>query len=66
MDGRRIALAGNIDSPSEIKNLLANGAEGVGLYRTEFLYLNRNLPFPRKKTTTGFTPRWPNPLCPTR
>jgi phosphotransferase system enzyme I (PtsI) len=43
MDGRRIALAGNIDSPSEIKNLLANGAEGVGLYRTEFLYLNRNL-----------------------
>jgi phosphotransferase system enzyme I (PtsI) len=40
-DGRRIALAGNIDSPGEVKNLLANGAEGVGLYRTEFLYLNR-------------------------
>jgi phosphotransferase system enzyme I (PtsI) len=41
LDGRRIALAGNIDSPGEIKNLLANGAEGVGLYRTEFLYMNR-------------------------
>lgn len=40
-DGRRIALAANIDSPGEIKNLLANGAEGVGLYRTEFVYLNR-------------------------
>ncbi|MBP9699407.1 MAG: phosphoenolpyruvate--protein phosphotransferase, partial [Elusimicrobia bacterium] len=41
VDGRRIALAANIDSPGEIKNLLANGAEGVGLYRTEFVYLNR-------------------------
>lgn len=42
VDGHRVALAANIDSPSEIKNVLANGAEGVGLYRTEFLYLNRS------------------------
>jgi len=40
-DGRRVTLAANIDSPGEIKSVLANGAEGVGLYRTEFLYINR-------------------------
>lgn len=40
-DGRRVILAANIDAPSEVKNILANGAEGVGLYRTEFIYLNR-------------------------
>lgn len=40
-DGRRVVLAANIDAPSEVKNILANGAEGVGLYRTEFIYLNR-------------------------
>jgi phosphotransferase system enzyme I (PtsI) len=41
-DGRRITLAANIDSPGDVKSVLANGAEGVGLYRTEFLYLNRS------------------------
>jgi phosphotransferase system enzyme I (PtsI) len=40
-DGRRITLAANIDSPEEIRSVLSNGAEGVGLYRTEFIYLNR-------------------------
>lgn len=40
-DGRRLTLAANIDSPTEMKGVLSNGAEGVGLLRTEFLYLNR-------------------------
>lgn len=40
-DGRRIVLAANIDSPEEMKSVLSHGAEGVGLYRTEFLYLDR-------------------------
>ncbi|HWB18902.1 MAG TPA: phosphoenolpyruvate--protein phosphotransferase [Phycisphaerales bacterium] len=38
-DGVHIKLLGNIEFPHEIPSLLANGGEGVGLYRTEFLYL---------------------------
>jgi phosphotransferase system enzyme I (PtsI) len=40
-DGTRITLLGNIEFPSETQGVLAKGGEGVGLYRTEFLYLNR-------------------------
>jgi phosphoenolpyruvate-protein phosphotransferase (PTS system enzyme I) len=42
--GHRIALNGNIEFPEEIPSLLAHGAEGIGLYRTEFLFLNRDTP----------------------
>lgn len=38
-DGVEIELLGNIEFPEEIPGLLAHGAMGVGLYRTEFLYL---------------------------
>lgn len=40
-DGRHIVLSANIELPEEVDAVEANGAEGVGLYRTEFLYLNR-------------------------
>jgi phosphotransferase system enzyme I (PtsI) len=40
-DGYRVKLNGNIEFPEEIPSLLAHGAEGIGLYRTEFLFLNR-------------------------
>jgi phosphotransferase system enzyme I (PtsI) len=40
-DGVRIRLNGNMEFPEEIPSLLAHGAEGIGLYRTEFLFLNR-------------------------
>lgn len=40
-DGRRLHIAGNIEILEEIPSLLSNGGEGVGLYRTEFLYMNR-------------------------
>jgi phosphotransferase system enzyme I (PtsI) len=40
-DGRQINLYGNIEFPEEVPSVLAHGGEGVGLYRTEFLYLNR-------------------------
>jgi phosphotransferase system enzyme I (PtsI) len=44
-DGRKLKLSGNIDLPEEAKGAAAKGAEGVGLFRTEFLFLNRhNLP----------------------
>ena len=38
-DGTTINLLGNIEFPDEIPAVLANGGNGVGLYRTEFLYL---------------------------
>jgi len=40
-DGRHIMLSANIELPQDVDAVKANGAEGVGLYRTEFLYLNR-------------------------
>jgi phosphotransferase system enzyme I (PtsI) len=41
-DGVRITLMGNIEFPDEAELVLEKGGEGIGLYRTEFLYLNRN------------------------
>jgi phosphotransferase system enzyme I (PtsI) len=41
-DGTRIKLLGNIEFPHEVENVLANGGDGVGLYRTEFLYLTND------------------------
>lgn len=38
-DGVKIALMGNIEFPHEIEAVQLNGGDGVGLYRTEFLYL---------------------------
>lgn len=44
-DGREVGLMGNMEIFEETKALLEHGAEGIGLYRSEFLYLNRsNLP----------------------
>jgi phosphotransferase system enzyme I (PtsI) len=40
-DGRHIVLSANIELPSDVDAVAAHGAEGIGLYRTEFLYLNR-------------------------
>ena len=40
-DGHRVELAANIGTPEDAKGATANGAEGVGLYRTEFLYMDR-------------------------
>src|SRR2546428_1935597 len=40
-DGRHIVLSANIELPEDVNAVIANGAEGIGLYRTEFLYLNR-------------------------
>jgi phosphotransferase system enzyme I (PtsI) len=40
-DGVRVSLTGNIEFPHEASHCLERGAEGVGLYRTEFLYLDR-------------------------
>lgn len=41
LDGTRITLLGNIEFPSEASHVKTRGADGVGLYRTEFLYVGR-------------------------
>jgi phosphotransferase system enzyme I (PtsI) len=41
-DGTRIALEANLELPRELELALDSGAEGVGLLRTEFLYMNRD------------------------
>ena len=40
-DGVKVTLLGNIEFPQEAEQVLERGGEGIGLYRTEFLYLNR-------------------------
>src|SRR5207247_11341356 len=40
-DGRHIVLSANIELTEDVDAVIANGADGIGLYRTEFLYLNR-------------------------
>ncbi len=40
-DGRHVVLSANIELPQDVEAVGENGAEGIGLYRTEFLYLNR-------------------------
>src|SRR5690606_29720048 len=40
-DGHRVEVVANIGSPRDVPTALAFGAEGVGLFRTEFLFLNR-------------------------
>ena len=42
IDGHEVELAGNIGSPKDVEGVLNNGGEGVGLFRTEFLYMDSN------------------------
>jgi len=41
-DGHEVRLWGNIEFPHEVEVCIARGASGIGLYRTEFLYLDRD------------------------
>jgi phosphotransferase system enzyme I (PtsI) len=40
-NGRHIEIAANIGSPEDVSKVLENGADGIGLFRTEFLYMDR-------------------------
>ena len=44
LDNHRVILSANIESPRDAEAVKANGAEGVGLFRTEYLFINRELP----------------------
>lgn len=41
-DGHHVELAGNIGRPEDVEVVVANGGDGVGLFRTEFLYMDRS------------------------
>ncbi len=41
LDGKLVTLAANIEFPEDVPSVLLHGADGVGLYRTEFFYMNR-------------------------
>ena len=43
-DGHRIALRGNLEMSDEVPLAQSQGAEGIGLFRSEFLFMNRLLP----------------------
>jgi len=42
LDGYRVELSANIEVPEEMEAVIRHGADGVGLYRTEFLVMNRD------------------------
>ena len=42
LDGKAIHLSANIEDQNDIESVIANGAEGVGLFRTEFLFISRD------------------------
>lgn len=39
-DGKEIKIWGNIGNPNDVEGVLKNGAQGIGLYRSEFLFMN--------------------------
>ena len=57
VDGVRLRMLGNIEFGEEVPGLLSHGGEGVGLYRTEFLFMGRE----RAAHRGGPLPRLPRP-----
>ncbi|MFA4981002.1 MAG: phosphoenolpyruvate--protein phosphotransferase [Candidatus Omnitrophota bacterium] len=41
LDGKSIQLSANIEVPEDVASVIAHGATGIGLYRTEYFYMNR-------------------------
>ena len=49
LDGQEVALMANIEFPEEVDTALAQGAKGIGLYRSEFLFLSRSPELPSEE-----------------
>lgn len=49
IDGIQVELAGNIGGPKDVVGVINNGGEGVGLLRSEFLYMNSENDFPSEE-----------------
>lgn len=41
LDGRKVELSANIEVPEDVPSVISHGASGIGLYRTEYFYMNR-------------------------
>lgn len=41
LDKKKVIIAGNIELPEDVSSVISHGAEGIGLYRTEYFYMNR-------------------------
>ncbi|MBL3590328.1 MAG: phosphoenolpyruvate--protein phosphotransferase [gamma proteobacterium endosymbiont of Lamellibrachia anaximandri] len=54
LDGTQISLLANIELPEDIATTLENRADGVGLFRTEFLYMNRPAPPEEEEQLTAY------------
>ncbi len=50
VDGHQVELVSNIGNPNDMDAVIANGAEGVGLFRSEFLYMDETEHFPTEET----------------
>lgn len=55
LDGKAFKLEANLDSPEELKSILALQADGVGLFRTEYLFLSRPTPPSEEEQTKAYT-----------
>ena len=55
LDGHTIELWGNIEFPTEVDPCLDRGATGIGLYRTEFLFLNADRPPTEEEQFTAYS-----------
>ncbi|MDD6679748.1 phosphoenolpyruvate--protein phosphotransferase, partial [Galactobacillus timonensis] len=49
-DGHKVLIVGNIGSPADVQAVRDNGGEGIGLFRTEFLYMKSEDDFPNEDT----------------
>ena len=52
--GRKLHLYANIGSTGDVANVLANDAEGIGLFRSEFVYLEKE-DYLQRKSSSRFT-----------
>ncbi|MDC9725071.1 MAG: phosphoenolpyruvate--protein phosphotransferase [Gammaproteobacteria bacterium] len=53
-DGKKISLHANADSPDDVTPISNSGSQGIGLYRTEFLYMNRSTPPEEEEQLTAY------------
>jgi phosphotransferase system enzyme I (PtsI) len=56
-DGEPVSLKANVELPAEAILALDHGAEGIGLYRTEFIYIDR-IKMPTRTSSTSSIARW--------
>ncbi|GBU11312.1 phosphotransferase system enzyme I PtsI [Erysipelotrichaceae bacterium] len=54
-DGHHVELAANIGTPNDLEGVLANGSDGIGLYRTEFLYMDATVAPTEDQQYTAYT-----------